>query len=226
MTSSTLASEPVTPTEIASTTRVSTVSSTVTSTTASAASVFSFAIEPITDSLAQRMSSSWRPGCPVELAGLSYVTVTDLGFDGGTHTGELVVNATVALDIVAVFQTLFQARYPIESMRLVDDFSGSDDASMAANNTSAFNCRPITGGTEFSDHSWGLAIDINPVQNPYVAADVVLPAAGAEYLSRPDLPGVIQSGDAVVTAFAAVGWEWGGDWSGPVDYQHFALADR
>ena len=120
----------------------------------------------IDDALAARMSASWRPGCPVELADLRYVSVTYHGFDGADHQGELVVAASVADAVVAVFDQLYDNGYPIASMRLVDDFGASDDASMAADNTSAFNCRPVTGGGGWSEHSYGTAIDLNPSRKP------------------------------------------------------------
>ncbi|NTW42209.1 MAG: M15 family metallopeptidase, partial [Cellulomonadaceae bacterium] len=97
---------------------------------------------------------------------------------------------------------------------------------MEADNTSAFNCRAITGGTAWSEHAYGRAIDLNPVENPYVVGDHVAPEAGRAYVDRPELPGVIHDGDVVVTAFAAAGWTWGGTWSSPVDYQHFSVTGR
>lgn len=170
--------------------------------------------------------SSWRAGCPVPLSDLRYLTLTYRGFDGTDHTGELVVAASVTDAVVATFRQLYADGYPIASMRLVDDFGGDDDASMAANNTSAFNCRPVTGGGGFSEHSYGTAIDVNPVQNPYVSGSSVLPPAGQAYADRPQSPGVIHDGDAVVTAFATHGFTWGGDWHSPIDYQHFSLSGR
>lgn len=160
------------------------------------------------------------------LSALRYVTVTYRGFDGADHTGELVVAAAVADDVAAIFGDLYDSGYPIASMRLVDDFGGSDDASMAANNTSAFNCRAVTGGGGFSEHSHGTALDVNPVQNPYLSGSLVLPEQGRDYLNRISTPGVILAGDAVVTAFADRGWTWGGTWSGPIDYQHFSVSGR
>ncbi len=180
-------------------------------------------IDPVT---AARMSSSWRPGCPVELTDLRYVTVTYRGFDGADHQGELVVANSVAADVVDIFTELYDAGYPIASLRLVDDFGGSDDDSMAANNSSAFNCRPVTGGGGFSEHSYGTAIDLNPVQNPYLSGSLVLPEQGRPYVDRQPAPGVIEPGDEVVTAFAEHGWTWGGTWNGPVDYQHFSVSGR
>ncbi len=172
------------------------------------------------------MRSSYHPGCPVAPADLRYLTVTYRGFDNADHAGELVVAASVADDVVAIFHALYDNRFPIASLRLVDDFGGDDDASMAANNSSAFNCRPVTGGSGFSEHSYGTAIDLNPVQNPYVSGDVVLPPAGAGHLSRSPEPGVILAGDATVDTFARFGWSWGGAWTGPIDDQHFSVSGR
>lgn len=187
---------------------------------------FNAGVATIGPDLATRMTASWRKGCPVPLADLRYLTVTYRGFDGADHSGELVVAASVADDVVAIFRRLYGLGYPIASMRLVDDFGGDDGASMAANNTSAFNCRRVTGGDGFSEHSYGTAIDVNPVQNPYQSGSTVLPAAGRAYVDRPDAPGVIHADDAVVRAFAAHGFRWGGAWSGTIDYQHFSVSGR
>ncbi len=188
--------------------------------------MFTSSIGEITPELATRMAASWRPGCPVPLADLRYVTVTHLDLDGVVRTGELVVHAEVAEGLVGVFATLFEARYPIRLMRLVDDFGADDTASMDADNTSAFNCRAITGGSGWSEHAYGTALDLDPVENPYVVGSHVAPRAGRDYVSRPDLPGVIHADDVVVRAFAAAGWQWGGSWTRPVDYQHFSVSGR
>jgi hypothetical protein len=187
---------------------------------------FTSTVSGIDDALAARMAPSWRPGCPVPLSDLRYVTVSYLDFDGTVQTGELVVHADVADAVVSVFADLFAQGYPIRSMRLVDDFDADDTTSMEADNTSAFNCRAITGGTAWSEHAYGRAIDLNPVENPYVVGNRVEPESGRPYAGRPDLPGVIHDGDAVVRAFADAGWLWGGDWSSPVDYQHFSVTGR
>jgi hypothetical protein len=153
---------------------------------------------------------------------LRAVTVTHLGFDGAEHTGVLVVHERWAESVLGVFDQLRAIGYPIERIEPVDVHGGSDDASMAVNNTSAFNCRPVTGGTGWSRHAYGTAIDLNPRQNPYVTSSgTVLPPEGAAYVDRSPQPGVIRRGDGVVEAFAAIGWRWGGDWTDPVDYQHF-----
>lgn len=195
-------------------------------TTAGSPASFTGSVAAVDAATAARMATSWRPGCPVPLADLRHLTLTYRGFDGADHTGELIVAASVADNVLAIFRQLYQDGYPIGSMRLVDDFGGDDDASMAANNTSAFNCRPVSGGGGFSEHSYGTAIDVNPVQNPYLRGSTVLPAAGTSYAGRPDAPGVIHDGDDVVRAFAAGGFSWGGDWTDPIDYQHFSVSGR
>lgn len=152
------------------------------------------------------------------------LTVPYWGFDGASRTGELVVHRDVAAEVESVFRALYEARFPIERMELVDVYGGNDDASMTANNTSAFNCRPITGGGRWSQHSYGRAIDINPLQNPYVYRDgSVIDPAAAPYTdrSRQD-PGMIHAGDVVVNAFAGIGWSWGGNFTSTKDYQHFS----
>lgn len=188
------------------------------SATTSGAPATSSRIEPVT---AADLHASWRPGCPVAPEDLRRITVTHLGFDGVDHTGVLVVHADWAESLVDVFDQLHAAGFPIERMEPVDAFGGSDDASMAVNNTSAFNCRPVTNGTSWSRHSHGTAIDINPRQNPYVLGDQVLPPEGRDHLDRTPAQGRILDGDVVVEAFAAIGWQWGGHWTSPVDYQHF-----
>ncbi len=187
---------------------------------------FSASVSAIDGALAARMQPSWRTGCPVPLSGLRYVRATFRGFDGADHLGELVVAASHAAGIVQVFRSLYAAGYPLTSMRLVDDFGGSDDASMDANNTSAFNCRTVAGTSTLSEHAYGTAIDVNPVQNPYVSGGVVSPAAGAPYAGRPAAPGVLRAGDEVVAAFGRIGWRWGGTWTGLKDYMHFSASGR
>jgi len=187
---------------------------------------FASTAAPISPALAERMAPSWRAGCPVALDALRYLTLTYRGFDGLVHSGELVVHADAVEAITRAFRTLFEAGYPIASMRLVDDFGADDDASMAADNTSAFNCRPIAGTSTWSEHAYGRAIDVNPVENPYVSRSGAFPPAGERFASRPTEPGVIHPGDVVVRAFAASGWSWGGAWRGPRDYQHFSATGR
>jgi hypothetical protein len=184
---------------------------------------FTSSIEDVT---AQDLWASWRPGCPLGFEWMRRVTVTYRGFDGAAHQGTLITHLDFARPLIDVFSQLYAAGYPIERMEPVEAFGGSDDASMAANNTSAFNCRAVTGGSGWSEHSFGWAIDVNPVQNPYVRGSTVLPPAGRDHLSRTPAPGRILPGDAVVQAFASIGWYWGGAWTSPIDYQHFSRTNR
>ncbi len=191
---------------------------------------FTSAVQPVGPAVRARMTGSHRAGCPVALEQLRYVTVRFVGFDGQAHLGELVVHRRYADDVASVFATLYEARFPIERMQLVDEYGGDDDASMAANNTSAYNCRPVAGTDRWSNHAYGSAIDINPLQNPYVQGDRVDPPAGSEFAgidrsAGAEVPrGVIADDDVVVRAFASVGWEWGGHWRSSQDYQHFSAA--
>jgi hypothetical protein len=197
------------------------------STPAAAATLpaFSSSVSTISASLATRMRYSWRSGCPVPRSDLRYLRMTYLGFDGVARSGEMVVHRTATTKVISVFRRAYLARFPIARMRLVDDYRGSDDASMAANNTSAFNCRRTSGGTAWSQHSYGRAIDINPVQNPYVAGGVVEPPAGRAYVTRSPLrKGMVTW--TVRDAFADIGWYWGGNWRSSKDYQHFSHNNR
>jgi hypothetical protein len=175
-----------------------------------------------------RMTGSWRPGCPVPIEDLRLLYIDHWGFDGKVHHGEMVVHWNYARDVLTVIEALFDAKFPIRRMQLVDEYGADDDRSMAANNTSAFNCRPVTGGTRWSEHSYGWAIDINPIQNPYVTSGgTVLPPAGARYADRSlRAKGMVRTNGVVVKAFAAVGWSWGGYWSSIKDYQHFSKTGR
>jgi hypothetical protein len=171
---------------------------------------------------------SWRPGCPVPLADLRLVRARHWGFDGRTHTGRIVVHRDVAADVLAVLRRLYAAGFPIRRMVPVDAYGGSDFRSIEADNTSAFNCRYVDGTTRWSEHAYGRAIDLNPIENPYVtAAGTTSHPASRPYLRRsPYKPGMAVEGGAAVRAFAAAGWSWGGRWSGDKDYQHFSASGR
>jgi poly-gamma-glutamate synthesis protein (capsule biosynthesis protein) len=189
---------------------------------------FTATVRRIGPDLRDRMRFSYRPGCPVSPRDLRYVRMSFVRFDRSADTGEMVVHKTYAKSVVKVFQRLYESRWPIRRMRLVDDYRGDDDASLAANNTSGFNCRSVSGGEGWSEHAYGRAIDINPVQNPYVYDSVVSPPSGRRFTDidrsgAGQVPrGVIRSGDVVVSAFRRIGWEWGGDWTSAKDYQHFS----
>jgi hypothetical protein len=169
---------------------------------------------------------SYRAGCPVGPRDLRTVRLGYWGFDGRAHVGRLVVNRRVTGEVVTVFRRLYAARFPIRRMTPVSAYRGSDDASMAADNTSAFNCRFVGGTKRWSMHAYGEAIDLNPVENPYVQGGRVSPPAGRRYLSRTYRPGMAVEGGVAVEAFDAVGWKWGGRWTGSRDYQHFSTTGR
>lgn len=172
--------------------------------------------------------ASWRPGCPVALDELRLVRASYVGFDGRAHTGRIVVHREVAADVLAVLRRLYAARFPIRRMTPVDAYGASDFRSIEADNTSAFNCRYVDGTTRWSDHAYGRAIDLNPIENPYVtAAGTTSHPASRPYLRRsPYRPGMAVEGGVVVRAFEAAGFGWGGRWSGDRDYQHFSPSGR
>ena len=225
----TLSSRPAAPAATPTIVRPSATSPTPVAPAVPAAPRFSGTISVIDAATRARMSSSWRPGCPVGLDDLRLLRLSFWGFDAAAHSGEIVVHRAVAAGVVTVFRKLFDARFPIRRMRLVDVYGGDDGRSMAANNTSGFNCRRSTGDARaWSEHSYGRAIDINPIQNPYVPGrGPVEPDAGAAYADRSSRAlGVIHAGDVVVRAFRSIGWEWGGDWNRSKDYQHFSESGR
>jgi hypothetical protein len=167
--------------------------------------------------------SVWRRGCPVPLSALRHVSLPFIGFDGHARRGALVVNARVTGDVVAAFRDLYRARFPIRRMRPIQAYGGDDFASIEADNTSAFNCRPATGSTRWSQHAYGLAVDIDPIENPYVSGGRTSHPASEPYLDRRRVrPGMAVEGGPLVAAFDARGWGWGGRWSGTRDYQHFS----
>lgn len=167
---------------------------------------------------------SWHRGCPVGFNRLRLLTVSHWGFDGEVHRGRLVVHRDHARAMLGAMRKLYRLRFPIRRMRLVDAYGADDRRSMDADNTSAFNCRTVAGTNDWSEHAYGRAIDVNPVENPYVSGDgYVSPPAGAPYTDRSRrVPGLIHRRGPVVEAFADAGWEWGGNWSWPKDYQHFS----
>jgi hypothetical protein len=186
-------------------------------------------VQPIPPAMhAQMTGVSWHRGCPVALDDLRLITLTYRGFDGRAHTGRLVANRTAAPALVAVFRRLYAVKFPIRRMEPVDRYGGDDFRSIEADNTSAFNCRAATGSTRWSNHAYGLAIDVNPIENPWVSGGRSSHPASAPYLDRSrHRPGMAYEGGVLVDAFRAVGWGWGGTWSGGVrDYQHFSYNGR
>jgi hypothetical protein len=174
---------------------------------------------------AEMHGRSWREaaGCPT-FESLRLLELPHWDFAGRVARGELVVAAAVATDVVGVFARLFDARFPIEKMRRIDHYGGDDRASMADNNSSGFNFRTIEGSATLSRHASGLAIDINPFQNPYITPAGVLPPGSEPFLDRGRArPGMIIPPSVVVDGFAAIGWRWGGEWRGQEDFHHFFL---
>jgi hypothetical protein len=171
---------------------------------------------------------SWRPGCPVPPSSLRRIRLSYWGFDGLRHLGDVVVRDRVTGEVTAAFRILYRARFPLRRVETVDRYRGSDDASMAADNTSGFNCRAAVaaGPTRWSEHAYGEAVDVNPVENPYLAGSQVLPPAGKAFVDRTPRPGMAVPGGTLVRAFESVGWGWGGRWTGSRDYQHFSRSGR
>lgn len=174
---------------------------------------------------------NWHPGCPVGIEDLRHVETSYLDFKGHVRTGPLVVHETVADDVLGVFGALFRARFPIHRIKLPPRYRlpRPGDWLNTRNRTAGFNCRPATGNPgSLSHHSYGWAIDVNPLQNPYVASDgSVLRRAAKRYTDRSLRgPGMVHPGDIVVRSFAKIGWEWGGNWTTLKDYMHFSLTGR
>jgi hypothetical protein len=190
---------------------------------------YTASIHRLSSALRHRMTgSSWHRGCPVGLSDLRLVTLRFWGFDRRAHRGKLVVHRRWAPKIAKLFSKLYDARFPIRRMHLVDRYGASDMRSMKADNTSAFNCRYRNGVCcTWSQHAYGRAIDISPVENPYVGPWGVSPPKGARYRDRSPLRrGMLAKHDRVWWAFHAIGWSWGGSWSWPIDYQHFSATGR
>jgi hypothetical protein len=179
-------------------------------------------VAPVT---AAQVPATWRPGCPVGPDQLSMLTMGYWGFDNQVHLGTMVVNTAVTSAVLQVFGRLYDQRFPIHQMQPQDAYGGHDPVSMAADNTSGFNCRSAvaSGPPSWSVHAYGEAIDVNPVENPYIEGGQVQPPSGSGYLNRSNYrPGMAVPGGPLVAAFAAVGWSWGGRWTSTPDYQHFS----
>jgi len=174
------------------------------------------------------VGKSWHPGCPVPPENLSTLKIPYRDYNSHRQIGTLVVNKEIAEETKGLFKKLYDHHFLIEKMIPIDNYGADDDASMADNNTSAFNCRDTTGRPGvFSNHSWGRAIDINPLTNPYVKGDTVLPPAGRQYLDRTkEHKGSILADGYAVKLFEEAGWTWGGRWKDRQDYQHFEKPSR
>lgn len=186
-----------------------------------------FYYEPISDGLREYITNkSFKANDKIHYSDLRHVVVKYVDFNGQTSEGELIVNVLAADDVLAIFKELYDVSYPIEKIRLIDEYNADDDASMSDNNSSAFNYRTIDGTNEISDHGYGIAVDINPLYNPYVRKGFgdrnVLPVNGSAYADRnASFEHKIVKGDVCYQAFVKRGWKWGGEWDSPVDYQHF-----
>jgi poly-gamma-glutamate synthesis protein (capsule biosynthesis protein) len=195
---------------------------------------YTFSISEINPNIKQRMirGNSWRKNCPVQLQDLRYLNIGYIDFEGKSKVGELIVHKDVAEDVTQIFEMLYFHKYPINKMQLVSNYGGNDYQSIESDNTSAFNCRPVTGDkNKWSNHAYGKAIDINPIENPYVSRK----GTSSHSKSTPYLPAkrvhknnssavdraMFLKTDIVVRIFKDFGWRWGGDWKGIKDFQHF-----
>ena len=186
-----------------------------------------FTSSPIDSVLFARMKGkSYKDDCTIPLSELRYLRVLHYDFEGNVRTGEIVCNKSICNDLLEIFEALYNARYPIERITLIDDYDADDERSMTANNTSCFNFRTIAGTQKLSKHSRGMAIDINPLYNPYVVTrsgrTVISPAAGKPYANRSlTFPHKIDRNDLCYRLFIEHGFRWGGAWRSSRDYQHF-----
>jgi len=182
-----------------------------------------FTAEPLPYHIIRQISgSSFHENPHFEYCHLSYLTITHVDFYGKSRHGNIIVAAYIAEEVLDIFREIYEGSFPLAGMRLIDYYYAYDYYSMAANNSVGFNFRYIAGTQTLSRHAWGMAIDINPIQNPFIRGDVVLPAAGRAYLDRTYVrPGMVVPGDVVYNAFTSRGWVWGGHWSVPIDLHHF-----
>ena len=189
-------------------------------------------VSMLSDNIQHRMKkgNSWHKGCPVGLQDLRYLRIKYLNFEGETKLGEMIVHKEVADEVVDIFHELYNIGYPIHKMKLVSDYKGNDWQSIEADNTSAFNCRNATGSKKWSKHSYGKAIDINPIENPYISRKGrISHKASLQYRKRvhrldihPDNWALLLKNDKATKIFQKYGWKWGGDWHSVKDYQHFS----
>lgn len=169
---------------------------------------------------------TWQEGCPVGLKDLIVVDLAYWTFEGEVEIGELVINVAIEDQARQAFTRLFDLRFPIQSIRNIDEFEGSDDASMADDKTSDYNCRYVDadGPSQWSNHAYGRAIDINPVESPMVVRGEAFPPEGAEFVDRTERTGMLVEGGEALQAFLDAGFFWGGVWNSP-DYQHIEIEE-
>ena len=189
-----------------------------------------FFYESLSDAVKEKITGiSYGEGCIVPYEELTYLQVLYMDFEGQPQVGEIICNQAIAQDLVEIFYELYQASYPIERIRLIDEYGGDDTLSMEANNTSCFNYRVVDGTSSLSRHAYGLAVDINPLYNPYVTYPNgkrrVSPASSEIYADRSlDFPAKIDKNDLCYQLFTEHGFTWGGNWKTMKDYQHFQKA--
>ena len=193
-----------------------------------ASAAFRVTVAPISKAQRAAMTPSvWRAGCPVGLNQLRAVTATHHDFAGNDRIGTLIVNQDAATATATALRKMYAAGIPIRKMRPIEAYGGDDWKSIEDDNTSAFNCRKATGGGNWSNHAYGRAIDINPIENPYVTSGgSVAHTASVKYITRTAGPGIATPGSPIVKIFTDLGWGWGGTWSGTKDYQHFSARGR
>ncbi len=187
-----------------------------------------FSVDTISDKVFQRIwGKSYKHDCTVPRSELRYLQIAHYDGKGNTQQGEMICNKHIANDLIEIFKELYRSKYPIERMRLIDDYNADDERSMEANNTSCFNFRTIAGSKKLSKHSQGMAIDINPLYNPYVRRHsdgtlIIQPQKGRKYANRKKkIPYKIDSSDLCYRLFKQHGFTWGGSWKSSKDYQHF-----
>ncbi len=187
-----------------------------------------FSVQPIPDSVFQRMQGrSWPEGCTVRRADLRYLRLSHVDADKKEHVGEMVCNKAIANDLLEIFRELYRQKYPIQYIRLIDDYEADDERAMRDNNTSSFCYRKISGSTKLSKHAMGMAVDINTLYNPYVRTGkdgrrIVEPATAVKYVDRrKSFPYKIVKGDLLYRLFLQHGFKWGGSWRTVKDWQHF-----
>jgi hypothetical protein len=187
-----------------------------------------FSAQPIPDSVFHRMQGrSWPEGCTIRRADLRYLRLTHVDAESKEHVGEMVCNKAIANDLIEIFKELYRQKYPIQRIRLIDDYEAVDERSMRDNNSSCFCYRKVSGTTKLSKHAMGMAVDINTLYNPYVRTGkdgrrIVEPATATKYVDRrKTFPYKIVKGDLLYRLFVQHGFKWGGSWRTMKDWQHF-----
>ena len=187
-----------------------------------------FSAQPIPDSVFLRMQGrSWPEGCTVRRSDLRYLRLSHFDAEKKEYVGEMVCNKAIANDIVEIFRELYRQKYPIQRIRLIDDYEADDEQAMRDNNTSSFCYRKISGSSKLSKHATGMAVDVNTLYNPYVRSGkdghrIVEPVTATEYVDRrKSFPYKIVKGDLLYRLFIQHGFKWGGSWRTMKDWQHF-----